>query len=209
MIIVIYKLKKSKMDFFINTNMVVSSFLNDFVITYHLEKIIWITADCIIFLIPIFFLFSRLYWTFKDEKKTIKDEKKSWLLNIFYWSSFSIIINLIIQHIVFEQRPDTFIKPILQHVPDNSFPSDHAALSFAFIIWLYFFWYKKIFFIWLPLILIMDFSRIAWWLHWFFDIIVWIIIWFMAMFFVYKIRKNKIVRKTNDFIIKIASLVRL
>ena len=73
----------------------------------------------------------------------------------------AILSNLLIQHIVHIKRPETFIHPILDHIPDASFPSDHAAVSFAFLIAIYLFGYKRIFWIFLPFVLLMDISRIA------------------------------------------------
>jgi membrane-associated phospholipid phosphatase len=45
----------------------------------------------------------------------------------------AVIINLIIQQFFFFERPETLITPILKHIPDASFPSDHTSVSFAFL----------------------------------------------------------------------------
>jgi len=70
-----------------------------------------------------------LKYTFIDKENT----KKSNLLNIFYITSLAVTINIIVQHFFDIQRPDSLITPILHHIPDASFPSDHAAVSFAFL----------------------------------------------------------------------------
>jgi membrane-associated phospholipid phosphatase len=44
-----------------------------------------------------------------------------------------MILNQFLKFFIIEERPDSIIKPILEHVPDNSFPSDHATVSFAFL----------------------------------------------------------------------------
>ena len=184
-------------------NRFVSSVLNHFVINNHLQALIWIFADLPIFFLPIFLIFLWLFYRFKNI------DKKSNLLYIFYINFLWIVINFIVHHLFYEKRPDTFITPILKHVPDNSFPSDHAVVSFAFLTALYLFWYKKTFWVFLPFVLIMNLSRIAWGLHWFFDVVVWALIWIFAAYFIYRIYKNKYIQNLNKFILKIASFLKL
>jgi len=180
-----------------------SLILNKLVLLNHLEIFIWIFSDLPIFFLPIFLILFWLYYNIK------KINKKDTLLYVFYASTLWIIINIIIQQFFKVQRPETFIKPILKHVPDNSFPSDHAAISFAFLIALYLFWYKKTFWIFLPFVLIMWLSRIAWWLHWFFDILVWAFVWILTAFFIYKIHNHKYIQNLNKIIIKLAWFLKL
>ncbi len=192
------------MDFFIDINKYVSSFLNNFVLNNHLEKFIWMMADLPIFFLPIFLLWVWSYYTFVN--KNI--ERKKNLLYIFYWVVLAVLINIIIQKLFPTQRPDTFIKPILDHVPDNSFPSDHAAVSFAFLTWMFLAKYKKTALIFSIFVIFMLFSRIAWWLHWFFDIIVWSLIWIFASFVIFKNTKNIYISTLTNFIIKIMAYFR-
>lgn len=194
------------MNIFISINDQVWLFLNNFVIENSLEKYVWYFSDAPIFFLPIFLLWAWLFYTFK-----IKNiEKKADLLNIVYWIILAIIINLIIQNIVHLDRPESIVKPILEHIPDASFPSDHAAVSFAFFTWILLAWYKKISYVFLVFAIIMNISRIAWWVHWFFDIIVWAIIWIFSAIFIFKYFKNtNINNKINNFIIKIMSYIKL
>jgi len=193
------------MNFFILINHNVSYFLNNFVLNYHLEKFVWFFADFPIFFIPIFLVSAWLYYAFKNKNV----EKKKDLILIVFAPIFGLIVNIIIQHFIHIQRPETFVKPILTHIPDASFPSDHAVVSFAFLFSLYVYGYKKVFWIFLPFVILMNLSRIAGGIHWFFDVFVWMIIAFLSVLFVYKIRKNKKVKAMLDFLIKIASLLKL
>ena len=124
-------------------------------------------ADAPIFFAPVFLVSAWVYWTVKHN-----DEKKKDLIFIFFSVVASILTNLIIQHFVDEARPETFVQPLIDHLPDASFPSDHAAVSFAFLTSLYLFGYKKIFWIYLPFVILMNVSRIAAGVHWFIDVLV-------------------------------------
>jgi len=187
----------------INSSMAV--YLNNFVLQNHLEKIIWFFSDAPIFFLPVFLLWAWLYWTFK-----IKDNsKKENILFIFYSIVVAMILNAIIKIFVSIDRPESVIKPILEHVPDKSFPSDHATVSFSFLFALYFAWYKKTFWIFMPFVIIMNFSRIAGGIHWFWDIIVWMILWLLAVIFIFKNTKNKVFVSLNNFILKMMSFIKL
>jgi len=191
------------MNIFLNINHIVSQYLNNFVLENHLEKVIWFLSDAPIFLLPIFLFWAWIFWTYK-----IKDnEKKTDLLDIAYWIIFAIIINLTIQHFFFFERPETLVKPILAHIPDASFPSDHAAVSVAFLTWLFLAWYKKIAYFFLVFAILMNFSRIAWGVHWFFDIVAWATIWIISEIIVFK--NKKYFEKINNFIIKILNYIKL
>jgi len=183
----------------------VAVYLNDFIINNHLEKIIWLFSDAPIFFLPVFLLWAWLYWTFKEKN----NDKKENILFIFYSVVVWLILNTFIKIFIFEHRPEWIIKPILTHVPDNSFPSDHATVSFSFLFALYAAWYKKTFWIFMPFVVLMNFSRIAGWIHWFFDIIVWLILGVIAVFIVFKNTENKYILKLNQFILKIMSFIKL
>ncbi len=194
------------MNFFININKEISTYLNNFVINNSLQDFIWKMADLPIFFLPIFLLWAWFFYSFI--KKNI--EKKKNLLYIFYSVVLAVLINIIIQNIFPTQRPDTFIKPILDHVPDNSFPSDHASVSMAFVVWLFLAWYKRISWWFFVFVFLMLFSRIAWGLHWFFDIIVWAIIWIISSLLVFKyFYKTKYLQTLTDFIIRIMAYFKL
>jgi undecaprenyl-diphosphatase len=73
-------------------------------------------------------------------------------------------VTLTIQHFIHFKRPEDYLvgagKLLINHVPDASFPSDHATVSFAFLSALLFANYKKIFWIFLPFVILMNISRI-------------------------------------------------
>lgn len=198
-----------KLNIFLEINHEISNFLWNFIIENHYEKITWFMADFPIFFLPIFFIWFWFFYEFSKKFLNKKEENKSKLLFIFYWIFIAIIVNLIIQNIIFFERPEITIPLILEHVPDASFPSDHAAVSFAFLSWLFFFWYRKIFWYFLPFVILMNISRISWWLHWFFDVFAWAIIWWTANYYVFKKQKNIYLEKLNSELIKIAKIFKL
>lgn len=184
-------------------------YLNWFSINKNIEILVWIFADAPIFFVPIFLFVTRIILTYK--KKT---ENKADLLFIFYSCILGIAIALLIQQIIHFDRPENYIKNtwklLLSHIPDASFPSDHATVSFAFLTSLYFANYKKIFYIFLPFAIIMWLSRVIAWVHWPFDIIAWSIIWILSSVIVFKfIKKLEIIKKLNTIIFKIASFIKL
>ena len=194
------------MNIFSEINIYISACLNDLVITNNLESSVWFFADAPIFFLPIFLIISWIFYTYK-----ISDNwKKSDLLNIFFSIIIAIIVSLLIQQVVDISRPESIIKPILEHIPDASFPSDHATVSFAFLAWLFLSWYKKVGYIFSVFVIIMNFSRVAWWVHWLFDIIAWAIIWILSSIFVFKYLKNtNTIININKFIIKLMNYIKL
>ncbi len=205
------------MNIFYQINSYFTTTLNSYVLENNLEKTVGLISDAPIFFLPIFLLSVWIFHTFKKTSSTNiviwnkkKILKKSELLNIVYWVILAIIINLLIQSIIKIDRPESIIKAILKHIPDASFPSDHASVSFAFLTWLFITWYKKIWYIFGIFVILMNFSRIAWWIHWFFDIIAWIFVWILSSVFVFKYLKNTIfIINLNNIIIKILSYIKL
>lgn len=171
---------------------------------------IWFLADWPIFFLPIFMLWTWIFYTYKIKS----NEKKIDLLFIFYWIVFSILISLLIQQFVHLDRPEQHLenwaKLLLNHIPDASFPSDHATVSFAFLTWLFLSWYKKIWYLFLPFVIVMNLARIIAWVHWPFDVLVWSLIWIFWMIFSFKFwKKIKILEKFNNFILKIMWYIKL
>lgn len=193
------------MNIFFEINKNISEWLNSFIVNNNLEKFVWFFADFPIFFLPIFLLSYWLFYTYK-----IQNNNKSNLLNIFSSIILAIFINLMIQQIVQIDRPESIVKPILQHIPDASFPSDHATVSFAFLAWLFLAWYKRTFYTFSIFVILMNFLRIGWWIHWFFDIVAWAIIWILSSVFIFKYLKNtKIIKQINNFIIKTMGKMKL
>lgn len=173
-----------------------------------IKNIVIIFADAPIFFLPIFLV---SFWIIHNKKWDNK--KKGNLLFIFYSVTLAIWTSLIIQQFVDIDRPEAYLKNasdfILNHVPDASFPSDHAAVSISFLTSMLLFWYKKQAFMIMPFFIIMLLSRIIAWVHWPLDIIVWIIVWIASWFSIFKLRDFYILKNINKVIIKLASFVRL
>ena len=201
------------MNIFYQINSYFTTTLNSFVIENNLEKTIGQMSDAPIFFLPIFLLSAWIFYSYKKSPMQggdLEGAKKSNLLNIVYWIILAIIINLLIQSIVKIDRPESVVKAILDHIPDASFPSDHAAVSFAFLSWLFISGYKKIWYIFSIFVIIMNFSRVAWGIHWFFDIIAWAFVWISSSIFIFKYLKNtKFIINLNNFIIKILNYIKL
>lgn len=185
-------------------------FLNNLWNYKTVEIFVKIFADAPIFFLPIFLVYMWIYYTYKQKN----DEKKHSLLFIFYSTIIWIFIALIIQHIIHIDRPENYIgntgKLLLKHLPDASFPSDHATVSFAFLTSLFLFWYKKIWWIFLPFVIFMNLSRIIAWVHWPFDILVWATIWIFSSYITHKyLSKTKLIKNLNTFIIKTVKYIKL
>lgn len=182
-----------------------SVFLNEIAHKYSIKSFIGFLSDIPIFFIPGFLVSVWIYWNIKA-----RQDKKEDLIYIFFSAVVAIWINLFIQLLVDVDRPETIVKPLLYHLPDDSFPSDHAAVSFAFLTSLYLFGYKKVFWIYLPFVVLMVLSRVMWWIHWFFDVLVWAFIWVFAAFFVKKfLSKVLFVQKIAKFLLKVAKVFKL
>nr|MDD3720625.1 phosphatase PAP2 family protein [Candidatus Gracilibacteria bacterium] len=185
------------------------TYLNSFSINNKIATIVGIFADAPIFFIPIFLIVT---WVLLNYKK--KGDKKEEILIIFYSTIIGIVFALIIQHLVHMDRPENYIKTtgklLLKHIPDASFPSDHATVSFAFLTSLYFANYKKVFYAFLPFVCIMLLSRVIAGVHWPLDIVVGTIIGIFSSYITFKyLKKLEIIKKINKLILKIASFVKL
>ncbi len=196
------------MLFELNKNILV--FFNNLSNHKIVEIFVKIFADSPIFFLPVFLVSMRIYYTYKSKDNTKKQE----LLFIFYWVVIWLIIALVIQSLVDIDRPENYInstwKLLLKHLPDASFPSDHATVSVAFLTSLFLAWYKRVWLIFLPFVIFMNLSRIIAGVHWPFDIIVWTIIWIISAFISFKfIRKFEFIQKLNNLILKIMGYIKL
>jgi len=192
-----------------NLNTEIFVFLNSFSQYNLIEQWVCIFADLPIFFIPLFLVIA---WIFYSYKKDV--EQKKVLLFIFYSTIIALLINLIIQHIIILDRPENYIKwagkLLLKHIPDASFPSDHTSIWFSFLFSLFFGKFKKIWYYFLPFIILMGLSRVIAWVHWPFDIIAGIGVWFFSSFFTFSyLKKQKLVKSFNECIIKIWNFIKL
>lgn len=94
---------------------------------------------------------------------------------IFYADILAGSITILIQQFIYVERPLAFLQGrgmyILSHIPDNSFPSDHATIGTAFLVGLFLFGYKKSFYYLLPLFILMFLARVIGGIHYPFDIL--------------------------------------
>lgn len=181
---------------FQEANKEILTYLNNFAQDESIKEIVMLMADLPIFFLPIFFLSMWLWKTIKKDQKA-----KTGMLLTLYSIILTIILNLLIQQVVIQDRPETAIENkenlILNHIPDASFPSDHAWVAFAFVFWLAFFWYRKTALLFAPFAIIMTLSRVASWVHWPLDIIGWIITAFIATLIISSIQKKSIIQNLN------------
>jgi len=155
--------------FALNTS--IFHFLNGFSSYTVVDVFVSIFADLPIFFLPVFLICAWLYYTFKERNIFTKEK----LIYTFYACAIGMVIALIIQQFVHLPRPETAIsgsgKLLLKHIPDASFPSDHATVSFAFLTALFFLGFKKVFWGFLPFALLMLLSRVIAGVHWPLDIL--------------------------------------
>ena len=185
-----------------------SLYLNSFTDNVIIAKIIYLFADAPIFFLPLFLVGYWLYFNYKKEH-----QNKNILLFIFYSTLIAVIFSIFIQNLVHIDRPEDSLhhagKMILSHIPDASFPSDHASVSSEFLMSLFLFWFIRIWLILLPFMVVMLFSRIAGWVHWPLDIVAGICIGCFSSFLVYKSQNINILVKINMYILKFTSYFKL
>lgn len=191
-------------------NTVIFQYLNNLSANPIVEALAPLFADLPIFFLPLFLVVMWLYYSYKKSNESYKIT----LLYIFYSAVIAIIISLIIQQFVDIDRPETAItgawKLLLDHLPDASFPSDHASVSVAFLTALFLSGFKRLFWAFLPWVILMNLSRVIAWVHWPLDIIVWSIVWILWALISFKLlRGNKFASKLNFFIIKTLSYIKL
>lgn len=192
-----------------NINVLLLEKLNQLTIYPEIKYFTILMADLPIFLLPIFLV---TWWIYFSIKKNNEQKKK--LLYILYSSIIWLIISILIQQFIHIDRPENYLNNsstfILQHLPDASFPSDHASVSFAFLSSMFLFWYKKILLLFLPFILIMNLSRIIAWVHFPLDILTWLIIGIFSWYISYKyLSKSKIINHINNLTIKNMNYIKL
>lgn len=196
-------------------NLSIFQFFNELTRFSLIEQLAPLIADLPIFFLPSFLVSMWLYYSFshyygKIERKELKEN----LMFIFYSCVVVIIFSYIIKSQVHFARPETAIseagKLLMSKIPESSFPSDHASVSIAFLTSLFFAEYKKVFWFFLPWVILMLLSRIISWVHWPFDIWAGIILGIFATVIVFfGLKKLKLVKNVNSFIMKILAYIKL
>ena len=165
-----------------------------------------IFSDAPIFFLPLFLVVGWLYYRKNTAEKTQ-------LLGIFYATLVSIVMNMIIQHLVYVERPITFLGAkahfVLSHIPDASFPSDHAAVGFAFLTSLSLFGFRKVFWWFLPFCVIMVISRIVAGVHWPLDVLAGITVGIVSAYIVYSLRNRSVFKRFNTGLLNLLARVHL
>lgn len=185
-------------------------FMNSLLENNFVEFLAVTFADLPIFFLPIFLVFMWIFYTYKQKN----NERKKDLLFIFYSCVIWYIISNAIKLFIDIDRPETVLewvwKLVLDHIPDTSFPSDHATVWVAFLVAIFLAGYKKTAYAFtLPIIFMMS-SRVIVWVHWPFDIVAWIIVWTLWAFISFKIlKKQNFMDKFNNFVLKITSYIKL
>lgn len=131
-------------------------------------------------------------WLFGAYKKN--NQYKTDALMIFYSIGFAFCIYIILNlGLPFRPRPETVsvIRPLVDHLPDNSFPSGHGIFAGASMLAAFF--YTRRFIAWILLIagLLMILSRVLAGIHYPGDILVGYMIGLIGSLAVYRFRNAK------------------
>lgn len=157
-------------------------------------------AKYLIYALPVFLIW--LWFYDRKSKKVVLRIITSILL------AWQVISNLI-GHFVNRPRPFEFgnVRELVFHLPTYSFPSDHAAATFAVAAALWFTGNKKLAFIALAGAIVICFFRVATGIHWASDIIAGAIVGIIAAWLVDLF--DKPLNIAYEFIIRIAQKLRL
>jgi undecaprenyl-diphosphatase len=192
-------------------NIYILNLLNWLSSNQFIQIFVGIFIDLPIFILPVFLLWFWLYYNYKFEHNIVQKEK---LIFIVYWIILWLSISLIIQQIIHIDRPEEHLESwavlLLDHLPDASFPSDHATVGMSFLFWLLFAGYKKYFFLFLIPMLFMIISRVIAWIHWPFDVLVWTFVWLFSSYLIFSyFPKIKLVKRLNIWIIRLLKYIKL
>lgn len=147
------------LSLFLECNKQLFLFLNQLGDIGLIRSIVSVFADAPIFLIPLFLV---SFWLYYANKKDISGKER--LLLVFYSMAVAVTVNILIQKFIYVDRPAEFAKSaghfLLNHLPDASFPSDHASVGIAFISALFLFGYETIGYITIPFFFLMLVSRV-------------------------------------------------
>lgn len=173
-----------------------------------IRSIVSVFADAPIFIVPLFLMSFWLYYT---QKKDTSGKER--LLYIFYATILAVVFNIIIQKFIHIDRPAEFAKSaghfLLNHIPDASFPSDHASVWVAFITALFLFGYETIGYVTIPFFTVMLVSRVIWGVHWPLDILGGTAVGIVSGFVIASIQENRYIKKLNGFVMSTAQYLKL
>ena len=99
--------------------------------TPSLQHLMPVLSDIFVFSYPIVLVGLYIYGIMHFSRRFKYNS-----LYVFFATISVFIINFSIQFLVAKDRPEQFVHSqnhiLIKHIPDNSFPSDHAAVAFAF-----------------------------------------------------------------------------
>lgn len=171
-------------------------------------KLIHMGTDIEVILIMVVLVGLWLYGVYKKD-----NQPKSDALMIFYSIGFAFLIYVILNlGLPFRPRPETVsaIRPLVDHLPDNSFPSGHAIFFGSSV--LAAFYYTRSWIAWVLLIagIYMVLSRVLAGIHYPGDIVAGILVGMTGFYIVYRIRNRKyITHYLLVYPIKIAAFLKL
>lgn len=171
-------------------------------------KLIHIGSDIEIVLVMIVLVGLWLYGVYKENNQFKMDA-----LMMLYSIGFAFLVYIFLNlGLPLRPRPETVsaIRPLVDHLPDNSFPSGHAIFAGASVFAAFLYTHRSIAWILLISGIIMLLSRILAGIHYPGDIIVGCIIGIAGAYTVYKLRNKKFM--TNGLLVypvKIAAFFKL
>jgi len=153
------------------------------------SKLVHIGSDIEIALVMLVLVGLWLYGIYKKNNQ-FKIEALMMLYSIGFAFLVYIILNL---GLPFRPRPETVssIRPLIDHLPDNSFPSGHGIFAGASILAAFLYTRRSIAWVLLVTGIFMGFSRILAGIHYPGDIIVGFIIGLIGAYIVYILRNKK------------------
>jgi len=177
--------------------------------SYIQVELVKLLADFWVIFVALLLVWLWFFGVYK--KKDLPKQKALW---IFYSIAFSFLIYVILNlGLPLRPRPETVsaIRPLVDHLPDNSFPSWHAIFAGATILASFLFCWKK-WIIWSLVVVLslMLISRIIAWIHYPSDIFVWLIIWFAGSFVIFKLKDKEVFTKyLMPYPVKLAKFFKL
>ncbi|MFA6090875.1 MAG: phosphatase PAP2 family protein [Candidatus Gracilibacteria bacterium] len=198
------------LDFLVSQDIALLNFLRSFVdpTSVWQVKLIHIGADIEVFLVMLILVGLWLYGVYKKNNQYKVDA-----LMMLYSIGFAFVIYIILNlGLPFRPRPESVsaIRPLVDHLPDNSFPSGHGIFAGASVFAAFFYTRRSIAWVLLITGIVMVLSRVLAGIHYPGDIIVGYMIGLIGTYIVYVFRDKKCM---TDYLlvypVKIAAFFRL
>ncbi|MDP2103975.1 MAG: phosphatase PAP2 family protein [Candidatus Gracilibacteria bacterium] len=198
------------LSYLISQDIALLNFLRSFVdpTSVFQTRLIHIFSDIEVGIVMVVLVGLWLYGVYKKNNQ-FKTEALMMLYSIGFAFLIYVVLNL---GLPLRPRPETVsaIKSLIDHLPDNSFPSGHAIFAGSSI--LAGFFYTRRWIAWMLLVtgVMMVFSRVLAGIHYPGDILVGFIIGLLGAFVVYTWRDRECMKKTLlVYPVKIAKIFKL